>query len=302
LAGTVFIFPGQGSQYVGMARAAWDAYPEVREIYRVSSKLTGKDVAAISFDGPSELINESSNAQICVFVCNEAFRAAAAKMGFIPGAVSGYSLGYYNALVAAGVLAFEDALGAVVEGADITLSSGIKSGGMAAVIGLDLAEVEAACASASGAGFVWPSNINAARQILISGDKAAVGLAVAISLRKGALKAYTLGIGAPYHSPLMLEASGRLAEYLGGLKFTAPRLPVLLYTQARYIETADDARDTLGRAIAERVLWKDTIQRLVSDGYDHFVEVGPGSSLSRMVRWVTREVRTTSIDDILKGE
>jgi [acyl-carrier-protein] S-malonyltransferase len=285
-----------------MARAAWDAYPEVREIFRVSSKSAGKDIAALSFDGPSELLNESYNAQICVFVCNEAFRVAAAKMGFTPDVVSGYSLGYYNALVASGVLAFEDALGAVVEGAGITLSSGIKSGDMAAVIGLDLTEVEAACASASGAGFVWPSNINAARQILISGETAAVDLAIAISLRKGALKAYILGIGAPYHSPLMIGASERLAEYLGGLEFAAPRLPVLLYTKARYVETADDARDTLGRAIAERVLWKDSIQKLVNDGYGHFVEAGPGSSLSRMVRWVTREVRTTSIDEILKGD
>ncbi len=296
---TAFIFPGQGSQYVGMGKALWDAHAEVRELYREASEAAGVDLAAVSFEGPEEDLNSDLNAQMAVFVCNEAYRFAALKAGLVPDAVTGYSLGFYSALVASGSVSFLDGLRVVKTAGEISLD--MSAGGtMGAVIGLGLDEVEAICAKASdGGGGVWVSNINAARQILVSGSKVAVDRAVALATQAGALSAYGLPMGAAYHSPMMEAASREFRNALAGFAFFDPALPLLSYIDSDYTDTGEGARDVLARHLKSRVPWKDSVLRLVADGFDSFIEVGPGNALTRMVRWVDRAVAASAAESLI---
>lgn len=299
---TAFIFPGQGSQYVGMGKALWDAHAEVRELYREASEAAGTDLAGVSFEGPEEYLNSDLNAQMSVFVCNEAHRFAALKAGLVPDAVTGYSLGFYSALVASGSVSFLDGLRIVKTAGEISL--GISAvGTMGAVIGLGLDEMEAICAKASeGSGGVWVSNINAARQILVSGGTAAVERAVALAIEAGALSAYRLPMGAAYHSPMMETASSEFERALAGFAFCGPALPLLSYIDSDYIDTGEGVRGVLARHLKSRVPWKDSILRLVADGFDSFIEVGPGSALTRMVRWVDRTVAASAAESLIMSK
>ena len=294
---TAFIFPGQGSQYVGMGKALWDAHAKVRELYSEASEAAGMDLAALSFEGPEEGLNSDLTAQMAVFVCNEAHRVTALKAGLVPDAVTGYSLGFYSALVASGSMSFLDGLRVVKAAGEISI--GMSAGGtMGAVIGLGLDEVEAICAKASGNGGVWVSNINAARQILVSGATDAVERAVALAAQAGALSAYRLPMGAAYHSPMMESASSEFERALAGFTFHDPALPVLSYIDSDYVDTGEGVRDVLARHLSSRVPWKDSILRLVVDGFDSFIEVGPGSALTRMVRWVDRTVAASAAESL----
>jgi [acyl-carrier-protein] S-malonyltransferase len=297
---TAFIFPGQGSQYVGMGKALWDRDEAVKDLYARASGITGADLAAVSFEGPAKELGKDVTAQLAVYVCNEAHRMAAAGMGILPDVVTGYSLGFYSALVAAGCMDFGEGLTAVrVAGETAMAVSSAMPGTMGAVIGLGLAEVEKACADASDAGGVWVSNVNAARQVLISGSAAGVSRAVEAANGMGALSAYALNMGAAYHSPMMEEASVSFAAHVGKMSFQRPSVPLMSYLDAGYLDEPGDIAETVATQISRRVLWKDTVQRLVADGVTRFIEAGPGSALTRMVRWVDRSVETVSMESLI---
>lgn len=298
MAKKVFIFPGQGSQHVGMGKALFDAHDDVKALYSSASELAGVDIAGISFDGPQYELDADVNAQLAVYTANEAYRISADKMGLVPDAVTGYSLGFYSAVVAAGCLGFADGLMAVKTAGELALKHG-GPGSMGAIIGLSQQEVEEICAAASSVGQVWVSNINAARQILVSGSAQGVERAVELALQKGVLAAYRLPMNAAYHSPMMSGAVREFEGYVGGLGFKDPEIPLVSYLEAEYLEDADAVSRTVSGQLARRVLWKDTVLRLVADGFDEFVEVGPGSALSRMVRWVARDVKVTAMESLL---
>jgi [acyl-carrier-protein] S-malonyltransferase len=278
-----------------MGKALWDTDAEVRDIYRTASEAAGSDIAALSFEGPAEELNRDLNAQLAVYVCNQAFSLSAEKAGVVPDVVTGYSLGFYSALVRAGCISFLDGLGIVKAAGELCLSSDVK-GTMGAIIGLGVGEVESVCEAASQEEGVWISNVNAARQVLVSGSLSDVGRAIEIAKSRGALFAYSLEMGAAYHTPLMSEAASRFKSVLSRYNFCGPGIPLMSYVKPEFIETAAAAANTLGIHLKTRVPWNDIVQRLREYGVDRFVEAGPGSALTRMVRWVDREVETLSLD------
>ncbi len=298
---TVFIFPGQGSQFPGMGRELYNSFPQVRDLYDSASALSGLDLKKLSFEGPLEELNNDLPAQLSVYVCNEAWRLWVTNEGFAPEAVTGYSLGFYSALVACGAVSFEDGLRLVMAAGTHALRQSKKNPGtMAAVIGLSEAEMESICKEAAEEfGGVWISNVNAARQILVSGLAGAVNEAVRISLLKGALHAYVIPMGAPYHSPLMEDASKAFRADVGEINFLPPLIPLLSYIDAQFIDSPAKIADVLGRHLHSKVPWKDSVQKLISEGSNNFIEVGPGSALTRMVKWINRTVKATPAEDIL---
>ncbi len=298
---TAFIFPGQGSQYVGMGRPLWEASEDVRRLYRVSSERSGLDLAGLSFEGPREELDSDVAAQLAVYVCNEAHRLAAIRLGLTPAAVTGYSLGFYSALVAAGCLEFFEGLDAIRRAGELAVeSSALNPGTMGAVIGLSLDDTEAICAEVMAQVPVYVSNVNAARQILISGSVDGVDRAVRLAEARGALKAYLLGLGAAYHSPLMDEVARDFEPYAAGIEIRPPSVPLMSYLDARFVEEVEDIRHTVAGQIKRRVLWKDTVQGLIYRGVEKFIEVGPGEALTRMVRWVDRGVSAVSMESLLE--
>jgi [acyl-carrier-protein] S-malonyltransferase len=294
---TAFIFPGQGSQYVGMGKALWDRDEDVRALYGRAADIAGFDVAAVSFEGPKDKLDGDVTAQVSVFVCNEAYRMAAVNAGLAPDMVTGYSLGFYSALVAAGTLEFGDALGAVLRAGGLAAESGSGNPGtMGAIIGLTADEVENICRES---GDVYVSNMNAATQILVSGTVGAVQVAVESAEAAGALSAFVLGMGAAYHSPLMDSTPDKFAGYVSGMSFDDPALPVMSYLDASFVGSGRAASEIVRTQLARKVAWRDTINAMISAGAGRFIEIGPGSALSRMVRWVNRGVSAQPLEEIL---
>lgn len=298
---TAFIFPGQGSQCVGMGKGLWDASEDVRRLYKSASLAAGMDIAGVSFEGPASELEKDVTAQLAVYVCNEAYRLAALGLGIVPDAVTGYSLGFYSALVASGSMDFHHGIHAVKAAGEAAVEqSSVTPGTMGAVIGVGLDELEGICADASAHGNVWVSNVNAARQILVSGSVEGVDRAVELASAGGALSAYRLNMGAAYHSPLMEGASRRFSGHVAGMTFRPPVLPLLSYLDATYMRGHEDISATVATQISRRVQWRDTVQRLVEDGVTSFIEAGPGSALTRMVRWVDRSVKAVPMDTVIQ--
>jgi [acyl-carrier-protein] S-malonyltransferase len=303
------IFPGQGSQYVGMAIPILDRWPGSSLLLEEASDALHQDVNRLMRRGPAHSLARDLTGQVTVYLANALFWGLCRERDLRPKVTTGYSMGFYSALMAAGVFDFSAGLAMIVEaGRRIEEASRSRPGRMAAIIGLPEEEVEAICREVGEEGYVGVANLNASRQVVISGDRRAVEAVCSLALSRGALEVKEIGVGAAYHSPLMEEVSHQFARYLKGVVLKDPEFPVLSYVDVEYVKDKERARLLLSLQLRSQVRWRDCIQRLVREGVDSFLEVGPGQVLSRLIRWIDREVKVQASDDpsflspLLEGE
>ncbi|UZG45249.1 ACP S-malonyltransferase [Caldimonas thermodepolymerans] len=295
-----FVFPGQGSQSVGMLDA-WGDHPVVRQTLQEASEALGQDVARLIAEGPKEELDLTTNTQPVMLAAGVAcYRAWLAETGREPAVVAGHSLGEYTALVAAGALRFADALPLVRFRAQAMQEAvPVGAGGMAAILGLDAAEVRAGCEEAAAAAGepVEAVNFNDPKQTVIAGTKAAVEKACEVLKARGAKRALPLPVSAPFHSSLMKPAAERLRERLAMTAFEAPRLPVVNNIDVK-VETDPAAiRDALYRQAFGPVRWVETVQALKARGVTTVVECGPGKVLAGMVKRIDGELQVGNVFD-----
>lgn len=291
----VFVFPGQGSQSVGMGKELADVYEPAAAVYQTAEEELGPDFKRLSFEGPAESLGLTENAQVALFVNSMAVQAVLSKETAIKAdVVTGHSLGEYSALAASGALSFKDGLHLVASrGRAMSEATAERPGAMAAILGLEDNRVEAIC---SDSGEVWPVNFNSSGQVVISGETASVERAMQKAEKAGAKKVVRLAVSGSFHSPLMRSAAGLMKEKLELVDFHDPAPPFFSSISCEY-EDAAGLKDLLVRQIVSPVLWRQTIELLIEDGADRFLEVGNGKVLSGLIRRINRDVVTANASD-----
>jgi len=293
-----FVFPGQGSQRVGMGRALAHARPEARAVFEEADRALGVRLSGLCFDGPEDELQLTANTQPALLATSIAALRVLEADGLRPDWVAGHSLGEYSALVAAGVLSLSDALRTVrLRGQYMQEAVPVGVGAMAAILGLDLAEVERACREAARDEIVSPANVNSPGQVVIAGHAAAVDRALELCRAAGAKRAVRLAVSAPFHCALMRPAQDRLAGHLAGIAFAEPRVPLVNNVDARVVREAAACRDGLVRQVAAPVRWEESVRVLIAEGVDAFVEVGPGGVLAGLIKRIAKGARVLPVED-----
>jgi [acyl-carrier-protein] S-malonyltransferase len=295
---TAFVFPGQGSQYPGMGRDIHERYAPARKVFDEADAALGFSLSQLCFEGPEEALKLTENTQPAILTVSIALLRVLEERGVRPDYVAGHSLGEYSALVAAGALGFADAVRLVRRrGRYMQEAVPVGVGGMAAILGLDTAAVDAICAEAAAGDVVRPANLNSPAQVVIAGHVGAVERAVALAKGAGAKRAITLPVSAPFHCELLEPAAVRLSADLDALHFENLRYPLVTNVDARAITDAGDARDALKRQVSRPVRWSESVRRMLDDGVGTFVEVGPGKVLAGLVRSIDKSARTFNVED-----
>ena len=295
-----FVFPGQGSQSVGMLAELAETHAVVRAAFEEASDGAGADLWALSQGGPEAMLNRTEYTQPALLAAGIAvWRAWQAQGGPGPAVLAGHSLGEYTALVAAGALSLKDGAHLVrIRGQLMQDAAPAGTGAMAAVLGADDALVEAACAEASGSEVVVPANYNSPGQIVIGGDAAAVDRALALLQEKGVRKAVKLAVSVPSHTPLMREAANRLAETMAGLHWRAPSLPVVQNVDAKAHDGIDAIRDALVQQLYLPVQWTRCVEALAARGATRVAECGPGKVLAGLVKRIDKAMDARAIGNV----
>jgi len=295
-----FVFPGQGSQAVGMLDA-WGDHVAVRETLAEASEALGEDIAKLIAEGPKESLDLTTNTQPVMLTAGVAcWRAWLAETGLRPVAVAGHSLGEYTALVAAGALTLKDALPLVRFRAQAMQEAvPVGVGGMAAILGLDADAVKAGCAQAAAESgqAVEAVNFNDPKQTVIAGSKAGVEKACELLKAAGAKRALSLPVSAPFHSSLMKPAAERLREKLSATAFAAPQIAVVNNIDVAVVNDVDAIRDALYRQAFGPVRWVESVHALKARGLTHVIECGPGKVLSGMVKRIDAELTAATVYD-----
>jgi [acyl-carrier-protein] S-malonyltransferase len=285
-----FVFPGQGSQKVGMGRALADTFPVCRGTFDEADAALGEPLGGLCFDGPEDRLTLTENTQPAILAVSVAAARLLESVGVLPAFVAGHSLGEYSANVAAGTFEFADAVRTVRQrGRYMQEAVPVGTGAMSAILGLDAARVFQACEEASEGEVVSPANLNGPGQVVIAGTTAAVARAGARARALGAKRVVPLPVSAPFHCALMKPAQDRLAPELRALQTREPRVPIVANVDAEPKRRAADAVEALVAQVSSPVRWEDVVRRLASEGVTTYVEVGPGTVLSGLIRKIQRD-------------
>lgn len=295
-----FVFPGQGSQKVGMGLELSQEYATARAVFDEADAVLKRNLSQLCFEGPAEVLKQTENTQLAILTCSVAALRVLSERGIIPQAVAGHSLGEYSALVAAGVLAFSDALKLVEYRAQVMAEASQRQDcTMAAILGLEETVLQDLCeaASSSNGGVVQIANYNCPGQLIVSGDTAAVEQVMDSAKAAGARRCLQLEVSGAFHSSLMSPAKEQLQTVISDFQFHDPSIQMVANVTGESVQTADEIRRLLIAQVTTAVQWEKSIRTIGAAGISHFVEVGPGTVLSGMVRRTLPEAICLNVED-----
>lgn len=293
----VFLYPGQGAQHVGMGHDLFQTHAEARRIFERADKLLGFALTRLCFEGPEEVLNQDLNAQLAIYTLSCALTNVLKAQGVMPDMVSGYSSGFYSAAFAGGCFDFDQGLRVVRRAGEILLNEGKKIDGcMAVIFGLSRENIDRICRQVD---HVDVSIVNTPRQIIISGLDTSITKAMAVAMDNGALDVYQIPTETAYHSRFMKHGSKRFLEEISVQAYKKPHIPLLSYLSLHEIHNQKDLKRIMAAQLCGPVLWVDLIHTLIRKNARLLIEVGPGSLISRSVRWIDRnlDVMTTATQD-----
>jgi len=296
---TAFIFPGQGSQSIGMGKDLYENFPAARSIFEEADEALGFSLSELCFAGNESDLQLTANTQPAILTTSIAASRAMEEEGINkPGLVAGHSLGEYSALVASGVIDFADAVRTVRNrGKYMQEAVPVGVGAMAAILGADIETVESVCAEAAAGRVCSPANINSPSQVVIAGDSDAVDRACELLKERGAKRAIKLNVSAPFHCALMMPAQDRLENDLAGLQYTKFEFPIVHNVDAAVNSDETRVADALTRQVSSPVKWLQSVQNMIANGTTTFVEVGPGKVLSGLTKQIDRDVRILNVEN-----
>jgi [acyl-carrier-protein] S-malonyltransferase len=293
-----FLFPGQGSQSIGMGKELAEQFSVARATFDEADDTLGYKLSQVCFEGPEEKLRLTEITQPAILTASVAAWRVLEERGLQPAFVAGHSLGEYSAHVAAGTVTFADAVRTVRNrGKYMQEAVPVGVGAMAAILGMDAAKVSDICREAAEAEVCEPANINSPEQIVVSGNAGAVERAVRLAGEHGAKKAVILPVSAPFHCSLMQPAQDRLGADLNSLQFQDPKTSVVCNVDAKMVTTGDASRDALVRQVTGSVRWEESVRLLISQGVETFVEVGPGKVLFGLMRQIDRGKKCMTVGD-----
>jgi [acyl-carrier-protein] S-malonyltransferase len=299
-----FVFPGQGAQAVGMGKDAYESNAAARAVFDRADEVLGFSIAKLAFEGPDEQLRQTANTQPALLAVSIALLETYKYQKVTPDFVAGHSLGEYSALVAAGVLAFDDAI-RLVRARGIFMEQAVPSGqgAMAAVLGAEREPLQALCADISAAnGLVELANVNCPGQIVVSGSALGVAAIVERGKEAGAKRVIPLDVSGPFHSSLMQPAANSLAVQLAKVEFHNAEVPVIANVHALPVTSGEELRELLIKQVVSPVLWEDTIRFLIGEGVDTFVEIGSGAVLAGLIKKIDKSVQVISVNSAAAAE
>lgn len=291
-----FVFPGQGSQSIGMGKDLYDNFEEAKSVFNKADEVLGRSISKICFEGPDEDLKQTINTQPAILTTSIAALAALkSQLNIEPAFLAGHSLGEYGALYASGVLSLDDTLKLIQKRAEAMSQS--KGGAMAAVLGLDDAKVEECLKDAQSFGYVAVANYNCPGQVVITGDETGIEKAKELLSAAGAKRVLPLAVSGAFHSEKMKDASCDFAKYLSGFSLSDSKIPVVTNVDAAITTKSEDFKEKMPQQIYSSVYWTQSVQKMVENGVDTFVEIGPGKVLAGLIKKINADVKVLNVYD-----